>query len=212
MKEIENVLIAIIVVFAWEYIFWFLSIVGGLIFMLILFYLPETSALILRKRQHFKEKVIDYEVQETFWTSLARPFKFITKPVVYVATTPYSLAFGFMYFVIASLPNQLSVHYRFASYQIGLSYLANGLGNAMGAILSGRLSDRALEKIEDPLKRVPEARLSPMWIGVLVLPIGELIYGWCVQLDAHFMATMTGLFLRKFINKDLDRCSLICVR
>lgn len=172
---------------------------GGLIFVMILFFLPETSAIILRKRKQFKEKGRDYEKseeKENLLQSMARPFKFFAKPVVILSTTPYSIAYGFMYFVIASLPHQLASHYNFSSYQIGLAYLSNGIGNALGALLSGKLSDRALSRVDEKL-RVPEFRLSPMWIGIFVLPIGELMYGWCVERNIHFMASLTGLFLCK---------------
>lgn len=173
---------------------------GGFVFLLILMYLPETSAKILRKREKYKEKGyhdIDDNLQESILESMARPFQFITKPVVVLSTTPYSIAYGFMYFVIASLPSQLATHYNFSSYQIGLSFLANGVGNALGALVSGRMSDRALATIMNPESRVPELRLRPMWIGIILLPAGQLVYGWCTQLNIHFMASLTGLFLCK---------------
>lgn len=170
---------------------------GGLIFLLILFCLPETSSMMLKKREKFKEKgfVEKSDIKESTFKSMTRPFKFIIKPAVALATTPYTFAYGFMYFVIASLPHQLATHYNFASYQIGLAYLANGIGNALGALISGKLSDRALLKPNDPELRVPELRLSPMWIGIVLLPIGELMYGWCLDFNVQVMACLTGLFL-----------------
>ncbi|KAI8061547.1 major facilitator superfamily domain-containing protein [Gilbertella persicaria] len=193
----------------WQFIFWFLSAMGGLIFIFILFFLPETSVLILKRRALAKQvketgtTVVQGTLQkqndgkETFLESMARPFKFITKPLVIIATTPYSMAYGFMYFVIASLPHQLSIHYQFSSYQIGLSYLANGIGNALGAFISGKLSDRQLNKYSQINEKRThlEARLPPMWIGIVLLPVGELVYGWCIQLNVHVMASLTGLFL-----------------
>ncbi|KAI7889524.1 major facilitator superfamily domain-containing protein, partial [Mucor mucedo] len=182
----------------WRYIFWFLAIMGGVVFLLMLVCLPETSAKILRKREKYKEKGYldeDDDPQESILKSMARPFQFITKPVVILATTPYSMAYGFMYFVISSLPHQLALHYGFSSYQIGLAFLANGVGNALGALASGKMSDRALGKVVNPENRVPELRLRPMWIGILLLPAGQLIYGWCTQLNIHVMASLSGLFL-----------------
>ncbi|KAI8638333.1 major facilitator superfamily domain-containing protein, partial [Parasitella parasitica] len=192
---------------SWRYIFWLLAALGGITFILILFFLPETSSMILKRRaenlkikkdtkytKHYPEKTSHFKLknEEKASTSMLRPFKLIVKPVVILSTTPYSIAYGFMYFVIASLPHQLQSQYNLSSYQIGLSYLANGIGNAMGAFFSGKLADRALEKSADHLL---EARLSPMWFGIFLLPVGQLIYGWCVQLQIHIAATLTGLFL-----------------
>ncbi|KAG1180220.1 hypothetical protein G6F70_000391 [Rhizopus microsporus] len=110
----------------WRFIFWILCALGGLIFILILFFVPETSAIILKKRK------------------------------------------------IAGR----------------LSYLANGTGNAVGAVLSGILSDRAIVK-----KNVPEARLSVIWLGIIILPMGEVVYGWCSQFGIHVVSCLFGLFL-----------------
>lgn len=191
---------------SWRYIFWLLSVMGGLIFILIVFALPETSASILRRRAlHKQNKELDAEnrsastPKEHIWLSMTRPFKFIAKPSIILATTPYSMAYGFMYFMIASLPLQLTSHYNFLSYQIGLAYLPNGVGNAVGAYISGKLADRAIVE-KDNVKLEIESRLTPMWIGIVVLPAGLLIYGWCVQFSVHVAVTLVGLFICKYIN------------
>ncbi|KAI8359873.1 major facilitator superfamily domain-containing protein, partial [Choanephora cucurbitarum] len=192
----------------WRFIFWFLAAMGGLIFLLILFFLPETSSVILERRalaeklKHQSDTTLEEAPMDPFWKSMTRPFEFIMKPTVIIATTPYSMAYGFMYFVIASLPHQMAIHYHFASYQIGLSFLANGIGNAVGAYISGKLSDRQInryleaqeEEKQTGLNSGLESRLSPMWIGIVLLPLGQLVYGWCMQFSIHFMATLTGLF------------------
>ncbi|KAI8375450.1 major facilitator superfamily domain-containing protein [Blakeslea trispora] len=201
----------------WRFIFWFLAVMGGITFLLILFFLPETSSLILKRRavadklKNVSSSTIETEVEEeedvsqnnSFWKSMTRPFKFLLKPTVVIATTPYSMAYGFMYFVIASLPHQMSLHYRFTSYQIGLSFLANGMGNAVGAYISGKLSDRQINKhLQKDIQQEKttlgsglESRISPMWIGIVLLPLGELVYGWCMQFNVHFIATLSGLFI-----------------
>lgn len=192
---------------SWRYIFWFLSVMGGVTFFLILFFLPETSAIVLKKRADYlkMKKELKQHIEKTHQpqiklsnehttTSILRPFKLMVKPAVIISTTPYSIAYGFMYFVIASLPHQLRSQYNFSSYQIGLAYLANGIGNALGAFVSGKLADRALSK---SVNNRLESRLSPMWFGILLLPVGQLMYGWCVEIKVHIAATLTGLFLRK---------------
>lgn len=142
------------------------------------------------KKKSLAANNVRCEYSETLLEGMARPFIFLTKPAVIFTTTPYSIAYGFMYFMIASLPQQLSTHYGFTSSQIGLSYLANGLGNAIGALVSGILSDRALVK-----KGNSEARLSTIWLGIIMLPAGDLVYGWCSQFEVHVIACLFGLFL-----------------
>lgn len=166
----------------WPYIFWTLAGMGGLVLILMLFFLPETA-----DRQRRSESM-----QKTF----TRPFQYLLKPVVILASTPYAFAYGFMYFIISSLPHQLGYRYHMNSSQIGLSYLANGVGNAVGAVLSGYLADWFLQK---SVPTRTETRLKAMWLGIVLLPVGDLMYGWCIQYRVHPAAGLGGLFIRKYL-------------
>ncbi|KAI8981102.1 major facilitator superfamily domain-containing protein [Pilobolus umbonatus] len=180
----------------WRFIFWFLVILGGIVLFLVVFFLPETSALILKKK-HCKKMDIPYEIAaEPVSTTMIRPFKFMIKPEVLLATTPYSIAFGSMYFVIASLPHQLTDQYAYSSSQIGLAYLANGIGNALGALLSGKLSDIFLTNRRGVITL--ENRLNPMWLGICILPVGQVVYGWSTESGLNVSSCLTGLFFLGF--------------
>lgn len=154
---------------------------GGLLFLLMIGFLPETTS-----RPAEREKAI-----RTF----TRPFRFVIRPVVILASLPYTTAYGFMYFVIASLPHLLEYRYHFTSSQVGLAYLANGVGNVLGALVSGRYADWLLQRMK---QQTPEMRMAAMWLGIAVLPLGELIYGWCVQYRVHIAVGLFGLFLCKY--------------
>ncbi|KAI9313163.1 major facilitator superfamily domain-containing protein [Dichotomocladium elegans] len=178
----------------WRYIFYSLAGMGAAILILMLFFLPETAS------QHTASR------NTSMLASFTRPFVFLLKPIVVLTSTPYALAYGFMYFVIASLPHQLSHRYKLTSSQVGLSYLANGVGNAVGAVVSGKWADWMLQrKGADGDKRAnavppfsdypPEKRLLAMLLGVVLLPAGEILYGWCVQYRVHLAPALTGLFL-----------------
>ncbi|KAI8137409.1 major facilitator superfamily domain-containing protein [Fennellomyces sp. T-0311] len=187
----------------WRYIFWTLAGMGGVVFFLMLFFLPETSTAILERRQRKgcgnKEEQLDNASSaptESMLKTFTRPFTFLAKPVVLLASIPYALAYGFMYFIISSLPHQLGYRYHLSSSQIGLSYLANGVGNAVGAVLSGKHTDWLLRRKQtDGGQHDPEVRLSAMWVGIILLPIGELIYGWCIQYRIHAAAGLIGFFV-----------------
>ncbi|KAL0086719.1 major facilitator superfamily domain-containing protein [Phycomyces blakesleeanus] len=188
----------------WNYIFWFLSIMGAFILILLVFFLPETSPIIIKKRVEAKQRLSESQStteyksppHEQLMTTFMRPFRFLCKPVVLLVSLPYALAYGFMYFMISSLPHQLAYKYGFSSSQIGLAYLANGLGNVVGAVGSGKYADWLLKKLDTKQQeRTPEARLSPMWLGISLLVVGELVYGWCVSKTIHIGVVLTGLFI-----------------
>jgi MFS family permease len=106
-----------------------------------------------------------------------------------------------MYFVIASLPHQVTTQYDLTSSAIGLAYLPNGIGNALGALISGAASDWILKRrqmnLDTDKSDSAKQRLPMIWIGTVSLVIGELLYGWCIQYQVSIVITMIGLFLRK---------------
>ncbi|KAI8339847.1 major facilitator superfamily domain-containing protein, partial [Chlamydoabsidia padenii] len=163
----------------WRYMFWLLAAIGGLIFIMVSCFLPETKS------------VHDHQPPLQI---IARPFKYLANPLVLCVSMPLVLAYGCMYFVIASLPRQVSAQYDLTSSAIGLAYLPNGIGNALGALVSGAASDWVLKR--RPNKH-PTQRLPMIWIGIVSLIIGELIYGWGIQYKVSIVLVMIGLFLCK---------------
>lgn len=201
----------------WRMIFWILTAMGAIVLLLILIFLPETSKKHIEYLQFKKTKQLaehsgselsektlsraTLPPPEKFSTGLVRPLTFLKKPVVLLASLPYALAFGFMYFIIATLPQQLEFKYGFNTGQVGLAYLANGIGNAMGAVFGGQYSDWYVNhqiKKSEVQQKIPEMRLGAMWIGILLLPIGDLIYGWCLQARTSVWLVLGGFFLSMY--------------
>ncbi|KAI8390910.1 major facilitator superfamily domain-containing protein [Radiomyces spectabilis] len=168
--------------FHWRDIFWSLAAVGGFVLLLMICFLPETGTRSVK-------------IDESAIKAMLRPLSFLLEKIVVLASIPYAIAFGFMYFVIASLSHELITRYHFTSSQVGLAYLANGTGNAIGAMVSGKCADWILRRNSDQRSYVIEHRLSVTWLGVVLLCAGELMYGWCVQLQLSVVAVLAGLFL-----------------
>ncbi|RUS20102.1 hypothetical protein BC937DRAFT_86343, partial [Endogone sp. FLAS-F59071] len=78
---------------------------------------------------------------------------------------------------LASLP--------ISTTSIGLCYLGSGIGNIVGFITGGRLSDCNLTRLwarHPQGKSIPEMRLATLWIGgAFLIPLGNLIYGWLLD-------------------------------
>ncbi|KAI8062095.1 major facilitator superfamily domain-containing protein [Gongronella butleri] len=166
----------------WRSMFWLLTGLGCLTLALTVLFLPETR----RAAVH----------AESGWTVMLRPIKLLFQPVVFLGSLPLGLAYGFMYFMIASLPYLLVHHYSLTKIKVGLAYLPNGIGNALGALISGVASDRYMD-----VKRAatgvidPVQRLTVVWLGILALVMGEILYGWAVQYSITMALVMIGLFL-----------------
>ncbi|SAM09422.1 hypothetical protein [Absidia glauca] len=169
----------------WRYMFWLMTGVGGMIFFMVVLFLPETRPF----------------TSSAPWSlhTILRPFKYLAKPLVLCVSMPLVLAYGCMYFVIASLPHQVTAQYDLTSSAIGLAYLPNGIGNALGALISGAASDWILKRrqmnLDTDKSDSAKQRLPVIWIGIVSLVIGELLYGWCIQYQVSIVITMIGLFL-----------------
>ncbi|CAO3591619.1 unnamed protein product [Absidia cylindrospora] len=180
----------------WRYMFWLMTGVGGLVFLMVAFFLPETMD---QTKATTKSGLMQ---------TIIRPFRYLIQPLVFCVSTPLMLAYGFMYFVIASLPHQVTTQYGFSSATIGLAYLPNGIGNAVGALISGAASDWLVNRQHQKqheneandsyeLLSSSRKRLPMIWIGILLIVMGNLIYGWCVQYQVTVALSMLGLFLCK---------------
>jgi hypothetical protein len=42
-------------------------------------------------------------------------------------------------------------------------------------------------------------RLPSMWLGIVLFPLGQLIYGWSFEMQVHIAVGIVGLFFRKFV-------------
>ncbi|CAO3608696.1 unnamed protein product [Cunninghamella echinulata] len=169
----------------WRYMFWLLTGIGGLVFLLILCFLPETRIVTITDDDNDNDK-------KNGKTIILQPFRHLLQPTVLCASIPLALAYGFMYFMIASLPHEMKDAYGLSSIAIGLAYLPNGVGNALGAVISGIVSDKLIKSKPTPCKK---HRLPIMWIGIITLCFGELVYGWCSEYRIILAVPMIGLFL-----------------
>lgn len=109
------------------------------------------------------------------------------------------LAWGLMYAVyaciIASLSTLCIEIYGLNEWQAGLIYLPFGLGGTVSTFFSGKLLDGAYRHARtkrglstdrvrgDDLDGFPieKARLSVMWIPMLVIALCIVAYGWVLQ-------------------------------
>lgn len=105
---------------------------------------------------------------------------------------PVSVGFGWFYYLVTILAPTFGEIYGFSSGTIGLCYLASGVGNVTGAVVSGIVSDKINNYSIQKNGGVPvkEFRLKPIYIGFPFMVIGALLYGWLLHARVHFMAPL----------------------
>ncbi|KAI9026627.1 major facilitator superfamily domain-containing protein [Phycomyces nitens] len=127
------------------------------------------------------------------------PFKSITmlKHVfVLLIAIQTGICFGTMFTIETVIPDLYEAAYALQSWQTGLSFIGAGVGNLIGSFVSGRLSDYLLKRARRQRggKSKAEDRLTlNAWPGGFILvPLGVLIFGWCIHAHLTIWASMIG--------------------
>lgn len=113
---------------------------------------------------------------------------------------PTSVAFGWFYFLVTTLPSAFGSIYGFPIGTIGLCYLSAGVGNISGSAVAGVINDklyaRAIAKNNGVAKT--ELRLRSIYIAMPFLTAGPLMYGWLLQSHVHWMGPLASCSISKF--------------
>ncbi|KAI7852739.1 major facilitator superfamily domain-containing protein [Circinella umbellata] len=146
----------------------------------------------------------------SFWHIITLPLQ----PLVYAKEKDvlallifYSGQYAACYAITTSLPYLFSRTYILTESQIGASYLANGFGCVMGAVIQGRMLNQNYQKMQQEQQQkepnpdtiiddndlpIEHARLRMSWFHALISNLIIACYGWCLYLKAH-LAIILGL-------------------
>lgn len=142
---------------------------------------------------------------DSVWTRVIRDagaplqgLKYFIKPSILLCISYVSICFATLYCITTTLPYAYSGQpYNFSAIQVGLCYISNCLGYAIGTFVGGRFSDHKLRQYQanDDGKTDPLARLSIIWYGAPFVSIGLIIYGWLIDTKCYWMFPLVGMFL-----------------
>ncbi|KAG0281837.1 hypothetical protein BGZ95_008979 [Linnemannia exigua] len=197
--------------FGWQSTFYFMAIVAAIVIVELFFLLPETYRAPDQDVLKEMEEVKGYpeEADEKDASSGRRgafnPFQSILllkHPVVLLSSIELGMVFALMFSIETIAPVLFTNAYGLIEDQVGLTYLGAGGGSILGAIIGGKLSDRALTrtKAKNGGELVLEDRLSfSMWIaGFLVVPFGALLFGWGAEKHLSIAAPIVGFGIYNF--------------
>ncbi|KAI8341685.1 major facilitator superfamily domain-containing protein [Chlamydoabsidia padenii] len=172
----------------------FVAIYGLIIWIFILFFLPETM-----------RPTPTLPGQPPVKKNLKNPFS----ALVYFKYTNISisiffsgLSFMFFYLVNTTFTRTLATQYHLDTGTIGLCYLPLAFGALVGNQLGGRLSDHiynkrvATAKASGNDQTYPEMRISGLLIGfsVSLACCGYIAYGWCTRENVHYAFALVAIF------------------
>lgn len=125
-------------------------------------------------------------------------FRLFKHPDIVLVCLPVGVAFGCFYFFVAILPATFASLYDFNPGKVGLCFIAGGLGNALGSIVAGRISDKyCLNAAKKNNGVAKEYRLRLMFIAVPFVLVGPIMYGWFLHFRFTWIAPLVAFALSK---------------
>ncbi|KAI7879282.1 MFS general substrate transporter [Lichtheimia hyalospora FSU 10163] len=182
--------------YGWQSSFYFLAVLGGLLFILVAIFLPET----LRK----DKSQTDQQRSPNYVRNVLRAFipllVMLRDPSVLVVTIYSTVIFGCLFFLNPTITDTFQRLYGYNQWQVGLVYLAFGAGLCIGSILAGQVSDWVLQHLrrKNNGQVVPEMRLRAAIPSFVLIPVGYILYGWTTEYSIGVYAPIIGLFIYAF--------------
>ncbi|KAH8162915.1 hypothetical protein CIB48_g5343 [Xylaria polymorpha] len=131
--------------------------------------------------------------RELLRKSIVRPLKMLVKsPIVLILSLQLAVVYGFLYILFTTFVFVFEGQYQFQAGPAGLAYLGIGIGFLISLVGNGLTSDYIAKKEAKGGEIKPESRLTPMLLGVLLIPLGLIWYGWTAQYKVHWIVPIIG--------------------
>lgn len=136
-------------------------------------------------------------------------FRYLLELDVALAALCFGCQYTALYCLLTTFPSLLETYYNLNQLEIGLCFLAQGLGGIMGSVLEGHLLNRdfriAARKhglsetaMPDPDFPIFHARLRSAWIKVGLIQVSIFSYGWCFEYHTHLSVILVLHTIGKF--------------
>jgi MFS family permease len=208
----------------WRSIFWFLTIYGGAFLVVLILFLPETLRSLVGngsrpvnglqktlwicicgfKRQNGSAAVQQLSVSESPFKKekldLLGPVRILFGVNVVLVIAFLSIYYTVWMMTVAAMSTFFARTYELTEIEIGLTFIANGIGCIMGTLLTGKLLNVDYRRIKKqytgslesfPLER---ARLRTIWLWAVVQCASSLVFGWTLDQRVHISVPIIGTF------------------
>ncbi len=192
----------------WRWVFWLITIAGGVAFSFSVVFMRETyePVLLERKTKRLRKETGNPDLRsrldpgiptrEFFVRALIRPTKMlIFSPIVLLLSIYMAVIYGYLYLLFTTLTLVFEKTYHFSQGAVGLSFLGIGIGSMLGLVIFGVASDKMVKKMSASGEMKPEYRLPPLVPGSLIIPCGLIIYGWASDKAVHWIVPIFGTLL-----------------
>ncbi|KAI8146854.1 major facilitator superfamily domain-containing protein [Fennellomyces sp. T-0311] len=180
----------------WRWIFYISTMIGGVIFAADVFIMRET---LYRPsyEQEEKAKTLTERIADLKFDPFSG-FLLLLRPDVLLMSIPMSVSFGWFFFLVSELSPTYSEVYSFDQGSLGLLYMTGGIGNSLGSLIGGFVTDKYYiylrSKSEGGVVKL-EKRLPPIFFGLPLIVAGNLMYGWFLYARLHWFTPLVGYLI-----------------
>ncbi|KAK9236904.1 major facilitator superfamily domain-containing protein [Lipomyces kononenkoae] len=195
----------------WQWVFWILIILNGVVFAFGLLTLEETYAPVLlqwkarKLRKETQNPALHTVFEITNYTAIERLEIAVSRPIVLLFTNPLvfglglylAFTYGFLYLLLVTFPSLWEVDYGFSVGISGLMYLGPGIGFFIGIMAVTSVSQRVYHRlvVQNGGVAKPEFRLPALAIGAVCMPVGLIWYGWSAEKHIFWIMPLIGTAL-----------------
>ncbi|OJJ46529.1 hypothetical protein ASPZODRAFT_1969572 [Penicilliopsis zonata CBS 506.65] len=200
---------------SWRWIFGFLAIAASVLWVVLLFGLPETLRARVGNGRVYEDqgfilsppRLSSVLVPESERgpappkPSLKGYWRLFSYPPIGIVSMNTAVLYSSYFCIAIQLPIALENVYHWSTAEVGAGYVVVGTAMVIGSIAGGRFSDwrraQAVKALGED-KVHPEARLNDQVWGLLLASSGLLMFGYFVDYAIHPAATLIATFLVGF--------------
>ncbi|KAF7547253.1 hypothetical protein G7Z17_g7866 [Cylindrodendrum hubeiense] len=193
----------------WRWLYWIQLILGGVVWILITFTVPETYApTILARRaaklrkttgepDHVTEQELDMRpLSERLRIFLFRPFQLLFgELIVFLVAIYMSVLYGLLYMFFVAYPIIYQKGKGYTAGKTGLMFIPVAVGVLLSAACAPLVNKHYMKLVRQHDGHPPaEARLVPMMLFCWLIPIGLFIFAWTSYQEISWAGPAMGGF------------------
>lgn len=192
----------------WRWVMGFLSAFSGVVWIVYSSLVPETYApVLLRRRAERLSKItgksycsaIDIEqgrisIKQSFKIALSRPWILLFRePIVFLLSLYMAIVYGTLYMMFAAFPIVYQEERGWNQGIGGLAFLGMMIGMLAAVVYTLWDNKRYIATQEKHFGFAPpEARLPPLMVASVAIPIGLFWFAWTNSPTIHFMVSIAA--------------------
>lgn len=176
---------------SWQWVFWLVLIISGVVYVAMVVFLPETyhSKLLQDKARRLGMPDRRPPIKKQLYINLTRPWLMLfTEPILFLLSLYMAFVYGILYLDFTAYPIVYEQSRHWSAGISGLSFLGLTVGMAIATILSpyiNRVYNHYVKKLGGPQ---PEARLPHLIILSWLIPIGLFWFAWTALPPTHWIS------------------------